>query len=79
MGSSLPRAFDRPEWGAQDEAEYVSNVCRLARDIEGRTQQRKEQRARMMLSPLCDASEMARSSDDAFESMYDQWIAGLKN
>jgi protein O-GlcNAc transferase len=79
MGSWLLRAFDRPEWVAQDEAQYVSIVCHLARDIEGRTQQRKGQRARMVLSPLCDASDMARSIEDAFESMYDQWMAGFRN
>jgi protein O-GlcNAc transferase len=77
--SLLLREFDRPEWVAQDEAEYVSIVCRLARDIEGRTQQRKQQRARMILSPLCDAKDMARAVEDAFEGMYDQWMAELRN
>jgi protein O-GlcNAc transferase len=77
MASSVLRAFDRPEWVALDEAEYVSIVCRLAQDIDGRTQQRKRQRARMIHSPLCDAKDMARSIERAFEAMYDQWMAGL--
>jgi protein O-GlcNAc transferase len=79
MASLVLKAFDRPEWVAMDEAEYVSIVCRLARDVAGRAQQRKHQRARMLLSPLCDAKDMARSIENAFEGMYDQWMAGTQN
>jgi protein O-GlcNAc transferase len=76
MASSILKAFDRPEWVALNEADYVSIVCRLARDVEGRTQERKQQRARMILSPLCDAKDRATSIADAFEEMYDQWSQG---
>jgi protein O-GlcNAc transferase len=76
LTASVLKAFDRPEWVAQDETEYVSIVSRLAQDVEGRTEQRKHQRARMALSQLCDADGMARSIEDALEGMYDQWVAG---
>jgi protein O-GlcNAc transferase len=76
MASSILKAFDRREWIAEDEAEYVSIVCTLARDVESRKSQRKSQRSRMHLSPLCDAKATARSMENALEGMYDQWIAG---
>jgi predicted O-linked N-acetylglucosamine transferase (SPINDLY family) len=78
MGSILLKAFDRPEWVARDEAEYVSIVCKLARDVEERKRQRREQRARMQLSPLCDAKGMTRSLEGAFEAMFDIWVAGAQ-
>jgi protein O-GlcNAc transferase len=77
LTASVLKAFDRPEWVAQDEEEYVSIVASLARDVEGRIQQRKRQRARMSVSPLCDAKAMARAMEDALEGMYDQWMAAL--
>jgi predicted O-linked N-acetylglucosamine transferase (SPINDLY family) len=76
MASSILKAFDRKEWIAQDEEEYVSIVCTLARDVEGRRELRKSQRARMADSPLCDAQGVARALEDALEGMYDRWAAG---
>ena len=77
-----PRKFTKDEmeaWIAEDEAEYVSIVCTLARDVESRKIQRKSQRSRMLLSPLCDAKATARSMEKALEGMYDQWMAGRQN
>jgi len=48
-------------------------VCALAKDVDGRKERRKSQRAAMMRSPLCDAKGLARSLEDAIESMYAQW------
>jgi protein O-GlcNAc transferase len=78
LSSSVLRAFDHPEWVAQDAEEYVSIVCSLARDVEGRKALRKSQRTRMAESPLCDARGMARALEDALETMYDRWIAGAQ-
>jgi len=75
LTASVLKAFDRPEWVAQDDAEYISIVERLARDLEGRTQQRKQQRARMIAGPLCDDNGMARGMEGALEGMYDHWMA----
>jgi len=74
IASSVLKAFDRREWIARDENEYVSIVCALARDVEGRKTLREQQRARMATSPLCDAKGLARSMEDAFEAMYDCWM-----
>jgi predicted O-linked N-acetylglucosamine transferase (SPINDLY family) len=76
QASSILKAFGRQDWIAQDEAEYAAIVCSLARDVEGRVQQRKTQRSRMRLSPLCDAQAIARCMEDALEGMYDDWMAG---
>ena len=74
QASSVLKAFERQEWIAQDEAEYVAIVCSLARDLEGRIRQRKTQRSRMKLSPLCDAVGIARCMETALEGMYDHWM-----
>jgi protein O-GlcNAc transferase len=76
QASSVLKAFDHRDWIAQDDAEFVAIVCSLARDVEGRIRQRKNQRARMLLSPLCDAPGIARCMEDALEGMYDHWMAG---
>jgi predicted O-linked N-acetylglucosamine transferase (SPINDLY family) len=76
MGYHLLTAFARPEWIAHNDEEYVSIVCALAKDVEGRKQQRARQRSQMELSPVCDAITMTRCLEDAFEAMYDHWLAG---
>jgi protein O-GlcNAc transferase len=74
--SAALKAFDHRDWIAQDEQEYVSIVCSLARDLDGRKRLRKTQRSRMAASPLCDAIDIARSLEDALEGMYDARVAG---
>jgi len=74
--SAALKAFDRKQWIAQSEEEYASIVCSLARDLAGRKSLRKSQRAQMAASALCDAKGLARSLEEAFETMYDIWIAG---
>lgn len=77
LAGSVVTALDHPEWLAKDSAEYVSTVCSLARDVEGRKDLRKKQRARMAASQLCDAKGLARSLEDALEAMYDRWMTGV--
>ena len=74
--SAALKAFDHRDWIAQDEQEYVSIVCSLARDLDGRKRLRKTQRLRMAESSLCDANDIAKSLEDAFEVMYDNRGAG---
>jgi len=70
MASTLLKAFGKSEWIAQDNDQYVEIVTALARDIEGRKSLRLAQRALMADSPLCDAKELTRHLEDAFERMY---------
>jgi protein O-GlcNAc transferase len=74
--SAALKALDHSDWIAQDEEEYVSIVCSLARDVAGRKRLRKSQRSRMAASPLCDEKDIARSLETALEAMYDGWLAG---
>lgn len=74
MAASILKVLGRPEWVARTEEEYVSIVCALARDIEGRAKQRQSLRPAMRSSELCDGKGLARSLEDAFESMYDRWL-----
>jgi protein O-GlcNAc transferase len=76
MAASILEGFGRPDWIAHSEDEYVSIVCNLARDVEYRKQLRKDQRALMAKSELCDAKGLARCLEDAFEAMYDEWCSG---
>lgn len=74
MSSSILKALGKPEWVARDEDEYVALVCALARDVKGRKLLRAAQRAKMAGSPLCDAKDLTRALEDAFENMFDQWL-----
>lgn len=74
MASSIVTAVGHPEWSARTEEEYVSLVCVLARDVEGRRQLRRTLRASMLSSELCDGKGLARTLEDAFDAMYDRWL-----
>jgi len=76
--SAALKAFDRRDWIAQNEEEYVSIVCRLARDLDGRKSLRKSQRSHMAASPLCDEKDIARSLEEALVAMYDARVAGAR-
>jgi protein O-GlcNAc transferase len=71
LAGSFLQALGQPEWIAQNEQDYVSIVCTLARDVEKRKQLRKTQRSRMASSELCDGAGLARSLEAALEAMYD--------
>lgn len=75
ISSSALRALGREEWVATSEDEYVAIVCDLARDVTRRRELRQIQRTLMADSPLCDAKGLAQAIQDAFESMYDLWLA----
>ncbi len=75
MGSSVLNTLGRTEWIARTEAEYVQIVTALAADVELRKTRRANLRTEMAGSKLCDAAGLTRALEDAFESMYDQWLA----
>ncbi|MGA3193801.1 MAG: tetratricopeptide repeat protein [Terriglobales bacterium] len=75
IASSFLRAIGRPEWVVKNKADYVAIVCALARDVPLRRELRSKQRQRVINSPLLDAAGLARAVEDAFEQMFDQWLA----
>jgi predicted O-linked N-acetylglucosamine transferase (SPINDLY family) len=74
MTCAILRALGKPEWIARNEDEYVSIVAALARDVEGRKSLRDKQRSLMAGSPLCDAKDLTRSLENAFETMFERWL-----
>jgi predicted O-linked N-acetylglucosamine transferase (SPINDLY family) len=75
MTTSMLAAIGHDEWGAADEDDYVEKVSCLAADPALRRQLRSSLRDTMRNSPLCDAAGLARVLEDAYESMFDRWIA----
>ena len=75
IASSFLRAMGRPEWIARNEEEYVATVCALARDVPRRRELRSTQRAQMVNSPFSDPDGLARLVEDAWEKMFDRWLA----
>jgi protein O-GlcNAc transferase len=74
MTGAMLRAMGKPEWVAKNADEFVAIVAALALDVEKRISLRASQRAMMEKSTLCDAEGLARSLEEAFEAMFDQWI-----
>jgi predicted O-linked N-acetylglucosamine transferase (SPINDLY family) len=75
MTTSMLSALGHEEWGAADEDEYVEIVARLAANSVLRRELRYSLRETMRNSPLCDAAGLARCLEDAYEAMFDRWIA----
>ena len=75
QASTILAALKKPEWIAHDKDDYVAKVVALAKDVEGRKLLRATQRSLMAGSPLCDANGLARQLENAFEEMFDQWLA----
>ena len=78
MGSSVLKSLGRPEWIAQTPADYARIVATLARELPLRRSLRETQRDQMAQSPLCDGIGLTRALEDAFDAMYDRWLAGLE-
>ena len=74
MTGAMLKALGKPEWIARNEDEYVAIVAALACDVEERKSLRANQRFFMAGSQLCDAKGLARSLENAFEAMFDQWL-----
>jgi predicted O-linked N-acetylglucosamine transferase (SPINDLY family) len=76
MGAAIVTGIGHPEWVVVDEADYVTKVVALARDVDIRKRLRHTQREQMRNSPLCDGEGLARSLEAAFEAMFDRrWSA----
>ena len=75
MTSAILKALGKPEWIARSEDEYVSLVALLARDRTGRKTLRTSQRSRMAHSPLCDTDGLAKIFGNAFDEMFELWLA----
>ena len=74
MTASMLHAIGQPEWVAQSEQEYVDKIVELARDVDLRQRLRSGQRDRMAQSPLCDSQGMATHLENAYRTMFQEWL-----
>jgi len=70
---ALLRALGRREWIAADPDDYVRIGARLAGDPRFLAEQRRDQRARMAHSPLCDGPHFARRFEAALRAAWHAW------
>lgn len=72
MSASMLSAVGRSEWIVSGEQEYIQKVAELASNVEGRIETRWRQREVMRMSKLCDGPGLAKTLEDAYESMFDE-------
>jgi len=74
IGTSLMTNLGLPEWVAQDEQEYEEKAVSFAQDIPALVNLRGGMRARMEASPVMDEKAFAQDVENAFETMWRNWI-----
>ena len=68
-------ALERTEWVAGDADEYVRIAAGLAADPQTLAAMRRQQRARVAASPICDGPRFTRHLEAAFRDMWRHWCA----
>jgi predicted O-linked N-acetylglucosamine transferase (SPINDLY family) len=66
-------ALGRTEWAAQDQDDYVHIATDLASDPVRLATLRRDQRARMAASPICDGQRFAHHFEAALRSLWQSW------
>lgn len=61
---------------AKNREEYIEKAVSLARDPARRVELRKNLRARMARSPLCDGKGLARAMESAYTDMWNRYLSG---
>jgi protein O-GlcNAc transferase len=73
LSAAVLHAIGCADWIAESEEAYIEKVRMLALDLPLRQNLRASQREKMLRSPLCDAKDLARALEDAYEAMFDAW------
>ena len=68
-------ALGRTEWVAETPDEYVRIASGLAGDSDYLATLRRDQRARVAGSPMCDAPRFARNLEAALRRIWQQWCS----
>jgi protein O-GlcNAc transferase len=68
-------ALGGTEWVAQDQDDYVHIATDLASDPARLAELRRDQRARMAASPVCDGPRFARHFEAALRPIWQSWCA----
>jgi predicted O-linked N-acetylglucosamine transferase (SPINDLY family) len=69
-------ALGRTEWVARDAENYVQIAASLAADSDRLVALRREQRARMAASPLCDGPRFARNLEEIYRTIWRTFATG---
>jgi predicted O-linked N-acetylglucosamine transferase (SPINDLY family) len=73
MGRSILNNAGMQEWVARDESDFVAMASRLAGDVEGLENFRKDARERVKSSPLCDAVERTHDLELTLRGAWQRW------
>lgn len=76
QSQTLLTAIGRTEWVARDAGNYVQIAASLAADSDRLVALRREQRARMAASPLCDGPGFARNLEEIYRTIWRAFVAG---
>lgn len=76
QSQTLLTAIGRTEWVARDAGNYVQIAASLAVDPKRLAALRREQRARMAASPLCDGRRFARNLEEIYRQVWRTFTAG---
>lgn len=79
MTTALLHAFNRPEWVARNEDEYIAKTVALGRDSSLRQDLRALQRAQMAAGPLCDSASLTVALENAYAHMSNKPIGSISS
>jgi predicted O-linked N-acetylglucosamine transferase (SPINDLY family) len=75
--TSMLHSAGLADWIAKDNDDYVAKAVAFAADAPRLAALRRDSRASLLVSPLCDAPRYARHLEAAFEAMWQDGIARL--
>ena len=76
---SILHALRRGDWIAHDRAGYIENVIRLANRREEMRQTRKQLRADLLASPMCDMNGFANQFQDAMMDLFSKSLTSIND
>ncbi len=76
LGASILHAVGLDDWVTSDPDQYVTRASAAASDLPALARLREELRQRMERSPLRDAVSLARSVEQTYRMLWDEWRKG---
>ncbi len=74
VGASLLSAVGFTEWIATTKQEYINKAVQLATDIDALKQARKVLRPKMKDSPLCNAQEFTKNTEQVYTDCWKKFV-----
>jgi protein O-GlcNAc transferase len=73
QGESILHNLDLVDWIAEHEQDYIERAVAHSADLQQLALLRSELRARLLVSPLCDAEKFARHFETALTGMWNEY------